>query len=257
MKAIIVAAGMGQRLRPYTDDRPKCLVEIAGRPLLRRQLEAYRLAGVSEFVIVRGYMGDRLAQALHGEPDVRFIDNPDYQRNNILLSLMCAQGELSQGFFFSYADIVFRPEVVRDLAQAPGDLNLIIDPFYADAYEGRTDHPISEAELAAVQGGRVLCVGKRAVPPEQAHGEFIGLLRASAAGARRLLETFTARVAELGLAAPYGRAPRLEVAYLTDLLNDVIGQGLPVGAVDIQRPSSWREIDTVQDLKRAERIVDW
>ena len=61
MKAIIVAAGMGRRLSPYTDDRPKCLVEIKGRPLLLRQLEAYRQAGVSEFIIIRGYLGDRLA----------------------------------------------------------------------------------------------------------------------------------------------------------------------------------------------------
>ena len=68
MKAIIVAAGMGRRLRPYTDDRPKCLVEINGKSILQRQLDAYRAAGIDEVHIVRGYMKesivvDRLLQS--------------------------------------------------------------------------------------------------------------------------------------------------------------------------------------------------
>lgn len=259
MKAIIVAAGMGRRLSPYTDDRPKCLVEIAGRPMLARQLEAYRQAGVTEFVIVRGYLGDRLAAALAAEPDVTFVDNPHFQRNNILCSLMCAAEHMSGpgGFLFSYSDIVFRPSLVRAVQETPGDLALLVDPHYATVYEGRTDHPIDEGELAEVKGGRVLRVGKRVVPPAEAQGEFIGLLRASEAGAAHMLRTFAQRKAELGMDAPYGRAPRLEVAYLTDLLNDLIAQGADLRAALSKAPDSWREIDTVQDLERARRVIDW
>lgn len=258
MKAIIVAAGMGRRLSPYTDDRPKCLVEINGRPLLQRQIEAYRMAGVTDFVIVRGYRGADLGRALCAEPGVRFVENPDYQRNNILRSLMYAAAELPGGFLFSYSDIVFRPEVVTALCQARQDLSLVVDPFWADAYEGRTDHPVSEAELAEMgPEGRVLAVGKRVVPQERAHGEFIGLLRASERGAAWLLDTYGRRLKERGLDAPYGRAPRLEVAYLTDLLNDLIDEGRSLHGVDIAHPASWREIDTVQDLHRACAVVDW
>ena len=60
MRAIIVAAGMGRRLSPYTDDRPKCLVEINGKSILARQVDAYRAAGVDEIVIVRGYMKEKI-----------------------------------------------------------------------------------------------------------------------------------------------------------------------------------------------------
>ncbi|MCS6914608.1 MAG: phosphocholine cytidylyltransferase family protein [Myxococcales bacterium] len=257
MKAIIVAAGMGRRLSPYTDDRPKCLVEIGGRPLLARQLEAYRAAGVQRFIIVRGYLGERLTAALQDEPGIEFVDNPDFRRNNILLSLMCAEEHLAGGFFFSYADIVFRPQLVAAVRDAEGELALCIDPHYAAVYQGRTDHPIEEAELAAVRDGRVVAVGKRAVPVEQAHGEFIGLMRVSAAGAERMRQTYRQRRQELGLSAPYGRAPRLEVAYLTDLLTDLIAQGADLRAVDTPGPGSWREIDTVQDLERARAVLDW
>lgn len=256
-KAIIVAAGMGRRLSPYTDDRPKCLVEINQRPILRYQLDAYRRAGVEEFVIVRGYLGDRLADALAAEPGVRFIDNPDFQRNNILLSLMYAAEAMDGGFLFSYADIVFRPQVVAAVAAARGPLSLVVDPYWTDAYQGRSEHPVSEAELARVEGGRVTAVGKRVVPQEEARGEFIGLLRADAEGAERLRATYQRRLAEGGLDAPYGRAPRLQVAYLSDLLNDLIGQGVPIHATEITEPNAWREIDTVQDLERAHAVVRW
>jgi choline kinase len=262
MKAILIAAGMGRRLSPYTDDRPKCLVEIAGRTMLHRQLDNLRAVGVTEFHIVRGYRGHQLSEALAGEPNVHFIENPDYQRNNILLSLMYAADRMDGGFFCSYSDIVYRPEVAAALAQSRHELGLVVDPFWADAYAGRDAHPISEAELAAVRtdgeaAGRVTRVGKKAVPIEAAHGEFIGLWRASASAAVKLRELFQQRWQELGPDAPYGRAPRLQVAYLTDLLNDLIEQDFPIHSVDIARPASWREIDTVQDFERAADVVTW
>lgn len=257
-RAIIVAAGMGRRLSPYTDDRPKCLVPINGRPILAYQLDAYRAAGVREFTIVRGYLAQRLTDALDAEaPGIRFVDNHDYQRNNILLSLLCAADAMDGGFLFSYADIVFRPEVVAQVAAAPGPLALVVDPFWARAYEGRSEHPVSEAELAAVSDGRVTAVGKRVVPAAEARGEFIGLMRVDAEGADLLRATFRRRRDELGLDGPYGRAPRLQVAYVTDLLNDLIAQGVPIHSVEIQTPDAWREIDTVQDLERAHTVVRW
>jgi len=263
MKAILIAAGMGRRLSPYTDDRPKCLVEVAGRPMILRQIDNLRAVGVTEFVVIRGYLGDRLTAALHAEAGVRFVDNFDYANNNILLSLMCAQEELSSGFFCSYGDIVYRPEVTEALAQSQVDVGLVVDPFFAEVYEGRTEHPIAEAELAEVDrvNAQVRRVGKKVVPIEQAAGEFIGLWRASAKAGTALRELFAQRLAELGPSSPYGRAQRLQVAYLTDLLNDLIGEEprlhIPVHSVAIARPQSWREIDTVQDLERAQAVISW
>ncbi len=260
-KAILVAAGMGRRLGPYTEDRPKCLVEVAGRSMIRRALDALRSVGVQKFVIVRGYMGERLAQALADEPGVTFVENPDYQRNNILLSLMCAESAMADGFFCSYADIVFRPEVVEALAASRHDLSLVVDSYWADSYDGRSEHPIAEAELCAAgvagEPTRIRRVGKQAVPVAEACGEFIGLWRASATGAGWLRELYHRRRAEISLEKPYGRAPRFEVAYITDLFNDLIAEGYPLHTVQIAKPRSWREIDTVQDLQRAAQVINW
>ncbi|MGZ3407989.1 MAG: phosphocholine cytidylyltransferase family protein [Polyangia bacterium] len=249
MKAIIVAAGMGRRLAPYTDDRPKTLVEINGRSILERQVDAYRAAGVGEINIVRGYMKEKIAVA-----GARTFDNDEFRSNNILVSLFYAESAMEGGFLFSYSDIVFRPEVVRTVIETEGDYALVIDRRWHEAYVGRMNHPVEEGEVARVDEGRVTLVGKKTMPPEEATGEFIGLARFSAHAAKKMRERFAERRAELA-GLPYGRAPRFEVAYLTDLLNDLIESG------EVMRPAfidgGWREIDTVEDLERAKAVVSW
>jgi choline kinase len=225
------------------------LVEINGKSILARQLDAYRAAGVEQVYIVRGYMKERIV--VEG---AKYFSNDDYERNNILLSLFCAESAMSGGFLFSYADIVFRPEVVRTALMTEGDFALVIDRRWTEAYEGRTAHPVEEAEVARVEGGRVTRVGKKTVPADQASGEFIGLARFSARAVEVMRECFHRRRRELA-GQPYGTAPRFEVAYVTDLLNDLIDGGEVMRAAFID--GGWREIDTVEDLERAKAVVSW
>jgi L-glutamine-phosphate cytidylyltransferase len=257
-KVIIVAAGRGRRLGPETDDLPKCMVPLAGRPILHWQLRALAAAGITDVVIVRGYHGDRIVTP--GSP-VRFVDNPEWPRNNILASLLFAAEEMPGGFFFSYSDIVFAPAVAQALADAvarPGasGVTLVVDRRWEDAYVGRTEHPLAEAELAQVveteAGAAVARVGKQAVPRAQAAGEFIGLAHFSAAGAAALHAEWQ-RALAAGLDAPYGRAPSLRQAYLSDALNALADAGHRLAPVFID--GSWREIDTRQDLASAERAA--
>jgi choline kinase len=256
MKAIIVAAGRGRRLGPETDAIPKCMVEVGGRPILHWQLDALAAAGVDEVVVVRGYLGDRIAAPAASGLDLRFVDNPDWADNNIFTSLFYAEREMGDGFVFSYSDIVFAPEHARRLVEAPGPIGLVIDRRWRDAYEGRTLHPVSEAELARVDapaaGGRVGRVGKRLVTADEAAGEFIGLARFSAEGAAALRDVWR-EARGRGLATPFGAAASLAQAYLTDGLNALIDRG--VAHVPVFIDGRWREIDTEQDLARAETAV--
>ena len=249
MKAIIVAAGMGRRLSPHTDDRPKTLVDINGRSILQRQIDAYQAAGVNEIHIVRGYMKEKI-----NVPGARYFDNDEYRNNNILVSLFYAESAMPGGFLFSYSDIVFRPEVVRSVIETEGDYALVIDRRWHEAYVGRQQHPVEEGEVARVVDGKVTLVGKKTVPPAEASGEFIGLARFSERAAEQMRARYHMRKNSLS-GKPYGRAPRFEVAYLTDLLNDLIESG------EIMRPAfidgGWREIDTVEDLERAKSVVSW
>ena len=254
MRVIVLAAGMGRRLVPHTDHVPKALVPLRGRPLLFHQLRAYHAGGIHDVVVVRGWCGERLAAL--DLPGVRTVPNPCYADTNILHSLFCAEAEIDGAFVSSYGDIVFAPDVVETLLGTPGDIVLAVDRDWARTYQGRTDHPPSEAELCRVKRGRVVRVGK-CVPPEGAHGEFIGLARYSAAGAggmlsawRRLLREYQGREHE-----PFADAPAFARAYLCDLFQHLIDGGAEVRSADIH--GRWREIDTLQDLERAERECDF
>jgi choline kinase len=253
VKAIIVAAGRGRRLGPETSEIPKCMVEVAGRAILHRQLDALAAAGVGDFVIVRGYLGDRIAAPGRA---LRFVENAGWADNNILASLLHAEDEMRGGFVFSYSDIVFAAAHARSIAAAPGAIALVIDRRWRDAYVGRELHPVSEAELARVEetpdGPRVTLVGKRLVTAEEAAGEFIGLARFSAEG-EAALRALWREVAAGGLEAPFGAAPRLRQAYLTDALNALAARGVPLVPVFID--GAWREIDTEEDLSRAHAAV--
>lgn len=258
-KVIIVAAGRGRRLGPETADIPKCMVRVAGQPIMHWQLHGFAAVGLAHVVVVRGYLGD----CIEGRgTTIRFVDNRQWQQNNILASLMCAGEHLAGGFFFSYCDIVYTPEVVARLAararsKDAAPVSLIVDRAWADAYQGRTLHPVSEAELTLVQGqgpeARVARVGKGAVERPQAAGEFIGLAYFSAQGAAALRAVWDKALAEGGLEAPFGRAPTLRQAYLTDALNAMADQGVRIEPVFID--GQWREIDTPQDLAAAEKVV--
>jgi hypothetical protein len=131
----------------------------------------------------------------------------------------------------------------------------VVDRRWEDAYVGRTEHPLPEAELARVSEGpagpTVSRVGKQAVPREEAAGEFIGLAHFSAAGAAALRAEWERALGAGGLEAPYGRAPTMRQAYLSDALNALADGGHRLAPVFID--GEWREIDTRQDLASAER----
>lgn len=264
-KAIVVAAGRGRRLMPYTDQMPKCLVPVAGQPILARQLAAFRAHGIRDVVVIRGYLGDVLEARRDelGDSAIRFVDNLEFEHNNILESLFCARHELEGPLLVTYSDIVFRPEVVGTLLASEGDFSLVVDRDFRDAYEGRTEHPLAEAEVAEIDDdGLVRRVGKRALPADEADGEFIGLARLSAGATRALRDTWDRLVREYDGDSErrFQRAARFRNAYLTDILQEMIDGGVPIHAAEIR--GMWREIDTAQDLQRASELLgcaeeDW
>ena len=259
-RAIVIAAGRGKRLGEHTDVVPKTLVQVGERTILGWQLRAFAAAGIRELVIIRGYRGDVLEAGARADAPpgmgLTFVDNPEWETNNILLSLAQARAHLDGPALITYSDIIFTPAVVRALVAAPGSIDLVIDADFRDIYVGRTLHPLEEGEVSDLDPqGRVARVGKKALPADAAHGEFIGLLKASAEGMAAIARTLDAALARYAGRdhEPYQRAARFRNAYLTDLLQELIDAGHPVTPVTIH--GQWREIDTGQDLERAIELV--
>ena len=246
MKAIIVAAGPSSRLMPITNEKPKCLLEVGSKTILERALEALRENGVEDIVVVRGYHSN-----LINFPNIRYYQNLDFEKNNILRSLFYAEEEMSNDFIFSYSDIVYSKGIVHKLIQSEADISLIVDVDWRQHYEWRHQHPISEAELVKVENDRVIRIGKEVVTPEEAHGEFIGLAKFTRRGAEVMKAAYH-RIAKECPAAPFHHAASLEKAYLTDMFQELVDTGSLVKNIDIK--GGWVEIDTPQDLERARRL---
>lgn len=250
MKAIIVAAGPGVRLLPFTENKPKCMLEVGGKTILQRMLEVLGENGVTDIAIVRGHKSDAIDY-----PNMKYYYNPKYLETNILASLFYAEKEMRDGFIFSYSDILCCTSVLRKLLQSKEDISLIVDTDWAQRYKGRTLHPTDEAELVVVEDGKIVKISKF-MNPDIAHGEFIGLAKFTRKGAEILIRNYrrigTNRWCGFKPHHRFQDAVSIEKAYLTDILQELIDRGYAVHSVDIG--GGWLEIDTSQDLQIARRI---
>ncbi|WP_417842813.1 HAD-IIA family hydrolase [Thalassospira sp.] len=115
MKAIILAAGIGSRLRPATKDKPKCLVKVNGKEILKHQLDAYMKNGISDFVIITGYEAKKITDFCKKIPEAnfKFIENDNYENNNNMFSLYLALNKMeAQEVFINNADVVIDEEII-------------------------------------------------------------------------------------------------------------------------------------------------
>src|SRR5574344_2309408 len=117
MIAVILAAGMASRLRPLTDDRPKCLLQVGNRCLLQRTVDALVSAGIGEIVVVTGYRGNMIRDFLNGhyrDVQFHFIDNPDYPTTNNIYSLWLTKSFVAgKDFILLDSDILFDPQIIK------------------------------------------------------------------------------------------------------------------------------------------------
>lgn len=243
MKTIIIAAGMGNRLMPVTDDKPKCMLQVGGKTIMQRQLEVLRQCGINDIAVVRGYKKEMITY-----PNVRYYENTDYENNNILRSLFYAESEMDDEFVFSYSDIIFERGILEKLLQSKATISLIIDVDWLKHYHHRYQHPVEEAELVTVEDAKIIKIGKSIVKPEEAYGEFIGLAKFSQKGAEILRSNYV-RAMNQYHNRPFQQAASLKKAYLTDMIQELIDMGYVISNVDIK--GGWVEIDTPEDLERA------
>lgn len=238
MKALILAAGEGTRLRPYTLDRPKCLVEIDGVSLLDRQLAVLRHAGVEDLILVGGHRAEMLKR-----PGVSLRLNPWFHETNMVWTLFCAEDDLQGELILAYGDIVYSPAVLRALMASADDIAVAIDLDWEQYWRARNEDPLADAEtLRMDETGRLLEIGQKPKSIDQIEGQYMGLMKFSPRGLETLRKTFHG-AREAG--ALRGKPPKK--AYMTDLLQLMIDRGERLVSVKVN--GGWVEIDTVDDLQ--------
>lgn len=238
VNAIILAAGEGTRLRPYTLDCPKCMVEIDGKSLIDRQLSVLDHERIDNIIIIGGYK----IEMLEGKGD-RLKENPRYFETNMVWTLFSADEELEGEIIVSYGDIVYSHKILQSLLDSKSDISVIIDKEWESYWTARSDNPLADAETLKLRDdGTISEIGQKPKSLKEIQGQYIGLMKFSSLGISQIKKIFNA-AKESGelLGKP------LETAYMTDLLQAAINDGAIVNSLPIK--GGWVEVDTVDDMK--------
>lgn len=246
MRAIILAAGEGKRLRPLTVDRPKCMVELVGKPLLAHQTDCLREVGIHDIIIVTGYRSEIL-EALGYETR----RNPDFATTNMVATLMCAADVLDGGddVLVCYSDIVYEPRVVRAIRNCSAPVCTTVDQSWLQLWQLRWSDPLHDAETLKLDSdGNIVALGQRPDSYEQIEGQYMGLIKVTAGFAPELVDFYR------GLDPDEDYDGRdFPNMYMTSFLQRLIDRGRPVRAVVVR--GGWLEVDSTSDLSLYERLA--
>ena len=237
MIGVILAAGMAKRLRPLTDERPKCLLTVGQRTLLQRTVDGIIAAGISELVVVTGYRAHvpRDFRTSH-YPDLttHFIDHPDYAHNNNIFSLWLTRPYTEgRDFLLLDSDILFDPQIIPAVLSAEGSALAL------------NRHELGEEEIKVIvdDQNRVVEISK-VCSIEQAIGESVGIEKMEADYSAALFRELEQMIEGEGL---------IDIFY-ERAFERLIPQGHTFTVVDTTRYFSI-ELDTVEDFENAKKLI--
>ena len=233
--AVILVAGIGSRLRPITDTRPKALAPVGDETILGRAARLLLDFGISRLILATGYREDAVRAAVAGLPcEVVFCPNPrfDSTQNSVSLAL-CREAVAGRSFFKLDGDVVFDPEVLTRIAAPSAELSAGVD-------SGRKLD--AEAMKVVVERGSIRRFGKD-VPLTASHGESIGIERISASASEKLFDALDARI-----------AAGVTNLYYEDVYSEMISRGEIVAEPADVSGLRWTEVDTFEDLEAARRM---
>lgn len=232
MKALILAAGLGSRLAPITDNCPKSLVPVNGKPILMKQIENLHENNIHDIVIVSGYKADILEKAVHEKyPEIKIIESVDYATTNNMYSAYIARKDfVGQEFLMMNADVYYDASVIAALLACQ----------YPDAIVTDIGTYIEESMKVVEKDGRLVEISK-AITPEAALGASIDVYKFSASGGQAFFAKCVEYIEEQKEIKKWS-----EVA-LNDILEDIEFKACPL-------VGRWLEIDNHDDLAAAEKL---
>jgi choline kinase len=248
MKVIVLAAGQGTRLRPYTNDRPKCMVELAGKPLLHRQLDVLKACGIeaNDIALVGGYLKEKL-----NAPGVHLFVNERFAETNMVSTLFCAESFVDPGedLLICYGDIIYEPRVLETLLQTEGEIVLAADRKWRRLWSLRMDDPLSDAETFKIASDRVVELGKKPSSYDEVQAQYMGLIKNRADKVQAFIDFYHS----LDDAETYD-GKDFSNMYMTSLIQALIDFGWEVRPALVV--NGWLEVDSAAELEQYSSMYD-
>ena len=232
MRAIILAAGRGKRLGDLTEECPKGLIRLNGKPLIEWQFEALQGAGIKEVGIVVGHMSEKFTY-----PQVTYFKNEEWSKTNMVSSLLCARSWLeADTCIVSYSDIVYPEETVSKLMNVEGDITITYNTKWRSLWEERFKDPLSDAETFKINDhGLLVDIGNKTNDISSIQGQYMGLLKFTKTG-WKAINGFLQKSKLL-----------TDKIDMTSLLQSLLKNGIQINTVPIY--GKWHEIDTLRDIE--------
>jgi L-glutamine-phosphate cytidylyltransferase len=244
MEAIILAAGRGSRLGATTDNMPKCMVPLAGKPLIQRCLDRLRQAGIGKITVVSGYRGENLPDSA-----VNIVRNGQWASTGIAYSMLCAADQVSGPAIICYSDIVFELRVLQALM---GDrrrgIAIAVNTGWLTLWNLRMGDVLSDAEsLRRTADWQITEIGQPAQSVADIQGQFMGLIRLGRSALPALADLY--RQALQDETCDGEPASQWD---MTTLLTRWLRSGRSLSGVPVS--GGWLEVDTTTDLDLYERL---
>ena len=245
-RAILLAASRGGKLGPLTEQRPKCMIDVRGEPLLQRLVRTLNRSGLGDVTVVRGYRKEAIDIA-----GIEAVDNDRYDETGEAASLACAHNRLCGPCLISYGDILFRRHVLDGLLAQDGDIVTVVDARRRVDASRAPDRAVDWVRCSRPFTGGYLddervtleAIGNDEAGAEDAHGEFIGLTKLSENGAvlvRGALDAMT-------------KDGTLDGADLPDVFARLTAQGALIDVLYIT--GHWLDVDDAFDLASLRNLV--
>ena len=246
MKVIIIAAGYGKRLGKYTKETPKALVKINGMSILDRQIQLLEKEKISKVFTVIGPNKSKFTNK-----NFDYIEDNYFERHEQLGSLMEARNHFNDDLIILFSDVLFDQKIISQITNIECGIGIGIDLNWKKGYEGRTEHPISQADLVEIKNQKIIKIQKNLnLNTNNIVGEFIGIIKLSKQSAKEFLNYY--ENLEKNHIGKFQTANSLNKAYLTDILLDLIDKKYNIMPIMVN--GTWCEIDTPQDLERARKL---
>ena len=226
MKSIILAAGLASRLRPLTEARPKCLLELHGRAIMDYQLATLSAVGVTDVTVITGHMGDKIRDAMGSR--VNYATYEDYEKTNNLYTMHACADLLDDECIVMFSDVLIPEAAMRKLVETPDDFALLVD----------TSRVLAGTMRIQVDDNGITDLGGH-IPVDYGIGNFVGIAKYSKAGAAMLRDEIARMVAEGGH----------EQVYYVQALPRLARTGTAVRPVEIGTP--WLEVDDASEYAAA------
>ena len=245
-RSVIIAASRGKKLSNLTKDKPKCMLDIRGKPLLRRLVSTMNKNGINDVSIVRGYKKEKI-----NFPSLKYFDNERFDETGEAFSLFCAEKKLKDNCIISYGDILFRRYILEALMAAEGEIVVAVDALGEGRDYMKFDRKVDLVQCSRKFTGNYLLERETVflkkvsnkLSARSVHGEWMGLIKTSKLGSKIISDQLKRMKT----------AKKLEKSNLLDVLNNIIKSGHEISVIYLA--GNWLDVDDAYDLAEARNFT--